>query len=199
MREPSLEHNFVNIRLGALAALLFAAAITAVATAGVAAMTIVGDPPSLAPVFDGWSARAEAGTLSVPDPERGEVLAGTPSPSPSAPVATSTVASQPTEPPAQPATEVTGIGSNYAGTAGWMGEATVALPGDLGGRYTGVVNGHVTVCADRCVRLPVVDWCQCYWGTSDERVVDLSHSAWALVSDAPLAEGLIKVRLVLEG
>ena len=96
------------------------------------------------------------------------------------------------------AKEIQGIGSNYAGTAGWMGEATVALPGDLGGRYTGEVNGHVTVCADRCARLPVVDWCECYWATDDERIVDLSHSAWALISDAPLAQGLIAVTLVPE-
>ncbi len=92
-----------------------------------------------------------------------------------------------------------GVGSNYPGTAGWMGQATIAMPGDLGGQYNGEVNGHVTVCADRCVRFPVVDWCQCYWGTDDQRVVDLSHSAWALVSDAPLAEGLIEVRVILEG
>ena len=69
--------------------------------------------------------------------ERGAVLAG-----------------NPTTPAEEP---VTGIASNYAGTAGWMGEPTAALPGALGGRYTGVVNGHVTVCADRCARLPAVD------------------------------------------
>ncbi|MGH2401453.1 MAG: hypothetical protein ACRDE6_01975 [Candidatus Limnocylindria bacterium] len=170
-------------RVGALVALLIAAAVTVVATAGVAAMTIVETPPLPTPIVDGWSADAEGTVLRGRTPERGAVLSGTPSPPPTS----------------APASEVDGIASNYAGTAGWIGQATVALPGDLGGRYTGEVNGHVTVCADRCVELPVVDWCQCYWGSADQRVVDLSHAAWPLVSDAPLEEGLIDVRVILEG
>ena len=104
-----------------------------------------------------------------------------------------------TRPPAPaPAPVIAGIASNYPGTAGYAGQATVALPGAMGGRYTGGVQGHVTVCADRCVRLPVVDWCQCYWGTADQRVADISHAAWPLISDRPLSAGLIEVRVILD-
>jgi len=92
---------------------------------------------------------------------------------------------------------VRGMASNYPGTAGYLGVPSVALPGALGGTYTGSVEGYVTICADRCARLPVVDWCQCFWGSADQRVVDLSQAAWALVTDRPLSAGLVRVRVVL--
>ena len=165
----------MNTRIRAFVALLITAAVPVMATAGVAAMTILTAGPEPNRVIDGWSVLPARELVRVPAD-----------------------ASQ-TPPPEPAATEVAGVGSNYPGTAGWIGEATVALPGDLGGRYTGRLNGQVTVCGDRCVRLPVVDWCDCYWGTDQQRVVDLSHAAWPLVSDAPLDAGLIQVRVIVEG
>jgi hypothetical protein len=88
---------------------------------------------------------------------------------------------------------VSGIASNYPESAGWEGRATVALPAPLGGEVPEGEARTVVVCADHCAILPVVDSCPCYVGTDDPRVANLSHAAWRLVSDAPLAEGLIRV------
>jgi hypothetical protein len=90
--------------------------------------------------------------------------------------------------------EVSGIASNYPCTAGWCdGTATVALPQALGGRYDGTAHGYVEVCGERCAVLPVVDYCHCYWGTSEQRIVDLNYSAWVRITDAPLSRGLLRV------
>lgn len=94
---------------------------------------------------------------------------------------------------------ITGIASNYHGTAGFIGQATVALPGPLGGRYTGRINGYATVCANRCAVLPIVDWCDCYWGSSDQRVADLSQEAWALITNKPASAGLMRVTVTIGG
>ncbi len=88
---------------------------------------------------------------------------------------------------------VSGMASSYPENTGWEGRATVALPVELGGAMPDGEPTYVVVCADRCVVLPVVDSCPCYVGSADQRVANLSHAAWRLVTDAPLEEGLVAV------
>lgn len=87
----------------------------------------------------------------------------------------------------------TGMASSYGESIGWEGRATVALPVELGGAIPQGEPSWVLVCADRCASMPVVDSCPCYVGSSDQRIANLSHAAWRLISDAPLIEGLVPV------
>lgn len=73
---------------------------------------------------------------------------------------------------------IVGRGSWYPSTRGYWGVPAVALPGSWY-RPRGTARQHVEVCvAGRCATVPVVDYCDCYVGTSYARVVDMS---WALV------------------
>ena len=93
---------------------------------------------------------------------------------------------------------IAGKATWYECTKGWCdGTPTVALAGFLGGRYTGHINGYVEVCGNRCVTLPSVDYCQCYEGTADQRIVDLNKAAWPLVTDSPYSTGKITVSMTI--
>jgi hypothetical protein len=135
---------------------------------------------------------------ALPKPENVEmqatiVSAATPLPTPVAPPPP---ASAP--PPPMTGDTVTGLATWYCCSAGWTGQAVVALPGALGGHYDAPPAARsVTVCADRCASLPVADYCGCLWGTADQKVADLSPEAWALISDTGTSAGVIRVTVHL--
>ena len=103
-------------------------------------------------------------------------------------------------PPPLAGTVVSGKATWYCCSRGWRGQAVVALPGALGGHYKAPPTSYsVTVCADRCVVLPVVDYCGCSWGTANQKVADLSPEAWAAVTDAAFSRGVVTVTVHFGG
>jgi hypothetical protein len=116
------------------------------------------------------------------------------------PAAAPAVAAVPrTVKPPQSGDTFTGLATWYCCSSGYRGQAVVALPGALGGHYDPPPAARtVTVCADRCAELPVVDYCGCLWGTSDQKIADLSPEAWAAISDSGTSAGVIRVTVHLD-
>jgi hypothetical protein len=90
-----------------------------------------------------------------------------------------------------PAPRQSAIAATVRGRASWYG-----VDGDVAAAGPALRHGHwrgslVAVCADRCVTVRLVDFCQCLRGQRSERVIDLSPSAFARL--APLSAGLIRV------
>jgi hypothetical protein len=101
-------------------------------------------------------------------------------------------------PPPATGPVVSGKATYYCCTLGYRGQAVVALPSALGGHYDAPPAArHVTIRADRCASIPVVDQCGCYWGTAAQKVADLSPEAWAAITDRSTSMGVVQVTIHL--
>jgi hypothetical protein len=153
-----------------------------------AALTLLTADRPIGPEDLGVQASAAA-RPTVPPMQATLYLKPTPPPAPKPPAV---------QPPPVGGSKISGKATWYCCTAGYRGMAVVALPGALGGHYDPPPAGRtVTVCADRCVELPVVDYCGCHWGTANQKVADLSPEAWAAVSNASRSAGVIRVTIHL--
>ena len=93
----------------------------------------------------------------------------------------------PTERPAASMSghSISGLSSWYAYVPGGAA-AGPALRRALGPGWRGKV---VTVCASRCIRVTLSDWCGC--NTANEKLIDLDRSSFALLADP--SRGVVKV------
>lgn len=122
-----------------------------------------------------------------------------PEPAPIAPEATGIEQGDvaPAAPERTPASRVRSTERPLRGRASWYAAAgAVAAAGPalrrrLGRHWRGT---WVGVCAWRCIRVSLVDWCLCRVHGS-ERLIDLSDDAFGQL--APLHRGLIQVRIVV--
>jgi hypothetical protein len=165
-------------------------------------LAVVDRPMSLADraAAEGREHSARLSLAAVAPPIGPESLSGTGLAAPPAAPMEATLYRIRTAAPSLSGDSISGKATWYCCSAGWRGLAVVALPGALGGHYDAPpASKSVTVCGTRCVLLPVVDYCGCYWGTSSQRVADLSPEAWAAVTDAPLSRGVVTVTVYLGG
>lgn len=81
------------------------------------------------------------------------------------------------------------------GAASWYGAAPSKAAAGPALRIGNWRNRIVLVCSkSNCIRVRLTDWCQCYKGTSRERVIDLPRSDFAKLAHP--SKGLVRVKVV---
>ena len=147
---------------------------------------------TLAQIAQPVAAEALVAATPLPEPPSVAIVADF------APVATPRPTAAPVAPPPLTGTTVSGKATYYCCTLGYRGQAVVALPAAYGGHYDAPpASRYVTICADRCASIPVVDRCGCYWGTPSQKVADLSPEAWAAITDRSRSMGVVQVTIHL--